>query len=362
MPALRIYFNGMCGFVAESEERMTVLLPDLKRHPHHPHQPALVFRQRDVIGPISRCDRLDDYDLDYGNLCIWNLQYEHLDLMRCNEAGGTCAPFPSSKIEADRGTMPKGNRLPSDLNEAQDFKWIPSMKDLTGEGYPLNTALTSDIVTHPKSLIIARMRIPSGTFACAEIAREPHDAPDIYAYKFKTKDHECTLEPQALAELVFVQIPFFDGTIQVISRKLHESYEDSQETHRVTFRGNGPPVINIGLVNVPLPPDSKDDKFPRAKGHFVKYYDLLKPAPGKGHKYTPHLVKNMTRTMDAASIPNMLRFAPKPPDEPSEQNSEIRSAHNHHGEHRESKKEGIDKKIKPKSVRNESLCPFVQFP
>jgi hypothetical protein len=337
MPSvLRIFFNGMCGFVPEKNEKeMTVLLPNLKTEPgpFPRHQPALIFLHSQVTDSSGRCDELpEEYGLNHDRLCAWNLDFEHLEIRRCDAAGNACKKLRDENLKVERGKRPHGAKVPRKPNEMEDFSWVTPMDDLLLDNRPNAGKLLAEVMA-PKTdttRIVGRLKIPEGDVRCFETAREPINSDQMYTYKFATAENEHDLEPQALAELASIDI-VFPETIQITARKLNAA--PGQIDDHVTFSDTSA-VVHVALVNVPPFSNVSPDE-PRPTGHFAKFYELLQSPPERPFRFVPVRDQVGNRDMAAVSLPDIFRIA--------------------------TKAVTVDSKIEITSIRNEKLCPFVQF-
>jgi hypothetical protein len=320
----------MCGFVRrESPEGWTVVLPNLKGDVKDPnfHQPALVFYESDVREYSDRNDR-DKIPKEYGDLSdrliIWNLDKEHLEIKLCNDQGEDCILMQDKGVnfrDEDLSHMGK----PKTWSQARDMRWIPSMGKLLGSGGEIDSAFLKDSVTSDK--IIARMHLPQGKFRCMEIAREPYDSDTMNEYVFVPSNKGNKMTPQALAEVARVEFNLLpQKTLQIASRPL----SDPNATPKtVTFRRHN--MVNCALVNLPKPRFGKDRRLTK---HFAHFYTLLPDYKGKCS--VPEMVPDSASSdLSVATLPDLVEVPTR---------------------HQSNDQEPTE------SVRNENLCPFVQYP
>jgi|GEM_PF-3995558 len=325
MPTLNLYFNGMCAFVPERGGReMTVLLPNLKDYdgPIQYHHPALLFLESAVVGYMpSRCDPIPGNTVP--GICSWDLSFESIEMECCGPTG--CISLPGRALSVDRSSRPRDAsggykyRKPKNRNEVADFSWVPGIGPLSGTPGQINPDLMQSSTRAEE--VIGRLKLTSGRLSCIEMAHElPKMKEDIYEYQFK--ENGATFGPQqALAELAKLEV-HFAHQLRFVARSLDDP---DRITGSVVLEASGlPPTLHAALVNVPEvsgPPNG-----PRPTGHFRRFYDLLsQDAPSKP---IPVREEHSDQKLNAVAVPDILKPV-------------------------------INEK--KESIRNEKLCPFVQF-
>jgi hypothetical protein len=170
--------------------------------------------------------------------------------------------------------------IPTTSSEREDLSWIASLEELC-PGCTFNPDILA--TQPPAGLVVARLRLRSGTVFTYSVARIGTDVTPVH---FKRLDGTGTAASysQAITTWVGADIQVSGDSIEIVEEKF-----DGGTGRSMILEPDANDRIEIAVLNLPsfVPPASPSNAAPQVGKHFEAYYDLAQTPPAKEERLVP---------------------------------------------------------------------------
>jgi len=286
---LRVFFSGLIAFVpSEDGKELTVLLLDAPQAHHGSshagiaeHKPVLLAR---AAGCDGQCARRNDAVSTFLYPEVTSAAASNESLARAIDRGvvwqlaGSDLSFgiPKDGVKLTRTVSSKGKSVPDDALERADFGWVASLKAIDPAVGKLDPAIFS--AHPPKGLIVARLKLSSGDVSTYSVVQVNGKVMPI---DFRPLSGNGTAYTRAVASWVEAEIHVPGNSLKVV-----ETSFAGGKRREVSLKPlNG--VIDIAVLNVSQPPESKRTAMPEPGLHFARFWDLAARPPASSVRPIP---------------------------------------------------------------------------